>query len=71
MAWSSFVIGRDVHLVPTDERDKHSAEDCACNPKIYRSTDSGSLVKHESEDGREGLEYALRVLNHAEKDNIR
>ena len=55
----------ELHSVPIDDDEEHThSEDCPCNPSVEVAYQFGMMkfYQHHSFDGREGLEWANRIL---------
>jgi hypothetical protein len=50
------------HIIPEDDVKPHSESHlCECNPRI--KFDAGTIIVHNSYDGREGVEWVNELLN--------
>lgn len=64
MVWENKQIGNIVHVVPQNDLRKHCTgmvTDCWCNPNLeVTGTGTGTVVTHQSLDGREDFETGKR-----------
>jgi hypothetical protein len=70
MSWLVNCYGEDpdeynlFHILPLDDLEMHEeSEDCKCQPTRKAIDDVSTMVVHNSFDGREAFEMALKVLN--------
>jgi hypothetical protein len=71
MAWSTEyyydnegeIIG-DMHVVPIDDDEEHELiRTCHCKPTVTAIDDMTLMIIHNSFDGREAYEEAMRILD--------
>lgn len=65
MNWATFEIDEKwLHIIPIWDKKEHEfKETCHCDPRVEDLENDYILVVHNSYDGREALEEAMKILN--------